>query len=296
MAKSAYVQGEWNGQQVEVWNTIGGAVLTEEQMRQAFSGRTVMVNGVSYGSGRHDNVPVHIAYYEADTGEERIGLRYDFPDRISGRWRGEETQLRGEVMGHAITDEEARALFAGGRVHVEDLRPKGAKTPSAGDLYIGSYQDRPSIEVDFDQGDVWEGTGPDGRKARIPKTFKGHRISEQEAHDLFAGATVKARDLVPRDPSKGHYGANLSLGEYNGRPSLQMSFSPYVLPDAFKNHRFTPEEIRELEEVDAKGRHHAIQVDGLISAAGKPYSATFYIGPDQRGRREGDVLNMTFDD
>lgn len=293
----AFIEGDWQTpegvQHIKVWDEIGGVHIGKRDMARLFKGETVRLNGVTYtsGPGKHNDVPVRLGYYVSQTGEERVGVRFAFGDRITGNWQGSDVSLRKEVCGHVITDGEAVRLFKGEKVVVHDLQ--GHDGPHDGALYIGDYNGRPSIEIDHDRGPGWEGSHQ-GSPMTIQKDFQGHHITKQEADAMFAGGKVAARDLVSKKTGR-HYGAWLYIGDYKGHPSLRMEFDPYVVPDIFNGHRFNADEYAILDNRDADGASRAITVDDLVSAkSGNTYSATLWVGLDPKGSRKGISLQMSF--
>lgn len=223
--------------------------------------------------------------------------------------KGQSHSIPRVFRGHRLTDEQIDALNNGEEVTIEGLTSKKGATYSL-IAYLGEE------DVTFSDGntrrlfhvcsklpdngnggandkatspDYFSVVDPSTKRTRyVKRLFRGHKISDEEADTLRSGGTV-VLDLKAKSGSTYKYDIKLGTNTFTNAKGEEITYYGIVgdfhkgVPEEFCKHRFTDEEISQLED------GQTIYVDGLVSKKGNQFGANLSYDAD-KGR-----IEMSFD-
>ena len=218
-------------------------------------------------------------------------------ERYTGEFNGKSVTISRVYGGHRFTDEELEKLFNGEEIEVSDFVSKDGKTYGAkGKLAEQEYKgktfwgfSRTGFLNSGSSDDVERYTGKfKGKEITIKREWRGHRFTDEELKDLFAGKEIDIFGLKSAKTGK-EYGQRGKLAqlEYNGHKywgfqntgfpesNKDGSGRPKSVPKSWCQHEFTQDEINMLE-AGAK-----VFIEGCVSKKGNAFSCNVTWTPEE---------------
>lgn len=207
-SEKEYCEGAWNGKNVKFNRVFCGHRFTDEECEALLAGEEIEVLGLKAKNGSEYGVVGKLSNLEYNgrkyVGFERIGFagRSNSGPRegyASGKWKGRDVQFKREWGGHVFTDAEVADLLAGKTIEIENMKARSGSTYTArGALAEQEYNGHKYIGFKLDTGGV-------------PKSFCGHKFTQDEIDALEAGTTIFVEGLMSK---KGNvFSCNMKYGE-----------------------------------------------------------------------------------
>lgn len=143
------INGTWKGTPISIKPSFGGHEFTAEERTKLFNDEMIEFDAVSSKTGKPYKAKGKIEKYTYQ-GNEYIGFKLildnDQVERFSGKWNGQDVNVKRVWSGHRFTDDEVQQLLADKVISFETVSKKtGNKYTAKGKLANQEWNGKPFI-------------------------------------------------------------------------------------------------------------------------------------------------------
>lgn len=117
-----------------------------------------------------------------------------------------------------------------------------------------------------------------GKPVSFTRIWAGHRFTDDECEALCRGEILRLTGLRKKDGGTFDAAGSLAEQTYNGHKFVGFALRDDVVPDEWRQHKFTEDEKNMLE------LGQSVFIEDAVSKAGNPFSAKVHFGKNKYGR------------